>query len=635
MAIGPLSPGDPHSFSRPDDVAVSHMHLSLEVDFERNTLSGFVDLTVDRKLKKATTLILDSRDEKILQIIDQKTGISLDYSVDEPILSFGSKLSISLPKVPDDNLVIRIKYETSPSAESLQWLKPEQTCGKKLPYLFSQCQPIHCRSMVPCQDTPSVKVTYTAEITVPSNLVALMSAIKAGEPTPIDRSRSIHKFEQKVPIPTYLIALAVGALDFRKIGPRSNVWSEKEYVEKAAYEFADTEKMLHTAEEICGPYVWGIYDLLVLPPSFPYGGMENPCLTFVTPTLLAGDRSLADVVVHEITHSWTGNLVTNKTFEHFWLNEGFTMFVERKILGRMFGDKYRHFSAIGGLKDLKEGIEARKKDDPTTCLVPNLKGVHPDDAFSTCPYEKGHTILFHLETLLGGSGIAQLLLSVITWRIRKTESLRAGKWEKCKDSPFPRKKKVFDPFLKDYLDHFKHQSIVTNDFIKYLNEYFPDNKDLKSFDWELWLNTPGMPPLSKKWLSWDGQGDCPFQISDLSSFTAQQVKEFVALLLHESPLSLQKLKTMDKVYDLSSKTNAEIRFRWLRLCIKGKWEEKIVDSLDFVSEQGRMKYVRPIYRDLCAWEAAREQAIARFEETKSNFMYVARSLLARDLNLRE
>nr|CAD7400753.1 unnamed protein product [Timema poppensis] len=625
MANGPLSPGDPHSFSRPEDVAVSHMHLSLEVDFERNTLSGFVDLTVDRKLKKATTLILDSRDEKILQIIDQKTGISLDYSVDKPILLFGSKLSISLPKVPNDSLVIRIKYETSPSAESLQWLKPEQTCGKKLPYLFSQCQPIHCRSMVPCQDTPSVKVTYSAEITVPSNLVALMSAIKAGEPSPIDGNRSIHKFEQKVPIPTYLIALAVGALDFRKIGPRSTVWSEKEYVEKAAYEFADTEKMLHTAEEICGPYVWGIYDLLVLPPSFPYGGMENPCLTFVTPTLLAGDRSLADVVVHEITHSWTGNLVTNRTFEHFWLNEGFTMFVERKILGRMFGDKYRHFSAIGGLKDLKEGIDARKKDDPTTCLVPNLKGVHPDDAFSTCPYEKGHTILFHLETLLGGPGIAQLLLSVI---------------------------KVFDPFLKDYLDHFKHQSIVTNDFIKYLNEYFPDNKDLKSFDWELWLDTPGMPPviptydttladdcikLSKKWVSWDGQGDCPFQISDLSSFTAQQVKEFVALLLHEAPLVPAQVENHGQ----------------------GKWEEKIADSLDFVSEQGRMKYVRPIYRDLyqiirsvpnnctlsdgcifpCrdlyAWEAARERAIARFEETKSNFMYVARSLLARDLNLRE
>ncbi|CAG2055124.1 unnamed protein product [Timema podura] len=397
------------------------------------SVNWLLRLSISR-IRQKLIQILDSRDEKILQISDQKTGISLDYSVDEPILSFGSKLSISLPKVNDDSLVIRIKYETSPSAESLQWLKPEQTCGKKLPYLFSQCQPIHCRSMVPCQDTPSVKVTYTAEITVPSNLVALMSAIKAGEPTPLDGSRSIYKFEQKVPIPTYLIALAVGALDFRKIGPRSNVWSEKEYVEKAAYEFADTEKMLQTAEEICGPYVWGIYDLLVLPPSFPYGGMENPCLTFVTPTLLldnalvvlsstaedgeievrisvgnlrlkycfennqfnrdqdkmadpalnkftppsnwdppplppdrpleqyiayvlanAGDRSLADVVVHEITHSWTGNLVTNRTFEHFWLNEGFTMFVERKILGRMFGDKYRHFSAIGGLKDLKEG----------------------------------------------------------------------------------------------------------------------------------------------------------------------------------------------------------------------------------------------------------------------------------------
>jgi leukotriene-A4 hydrolase len=211
-------------------------------------------------------------------------------------------------------------------------------------------------------------------------------------------------FIQDVPIPSYLIAIAVGALDSRKIGPRSHVWAEKEIIEECAYEFADTERQLITAEEICGPYVWGIYDLLVLPPSFAYGGMENPCLTFVTPTLLAGDRSLANVVAHEIAHSWTGNLITNRNFEHFWLNEGFTVFVERKIKGRLSSPLHQDFDAYGRLNELNETVKLFGEDNPLTRLVHDLKGVHPDDAFSVVPYEKGQTFLRHLEEVVGGPG---------------------------------------------------------------------------------------------------------------------------------------------------------------------------------------------------------------------------------------
>jgi leukotriene-A4 hydrolase len=211
--------------------------------------------------------------------------------------------------------------------------------------------------MFPCQDTPSVKVTYTAELTVPRELTALMSAVPTGShEVPNDNSKKVFTFEQKVPVPSYLVAIAVGALESRQIGPRSYVWSEKEVIDQAADEFAQTEEMLQTAESLCGPYVWGRYDLLVLPPSFPYGGMENPCLTFVTPTLLAGDRSLANVIAHEICHSWTGNLVTNHNWEHFWLNEGFTVFIERKIASRLVDEKMRHFHCIGGWKALINSV---------------------------------------------------------------------------------------------------------------------------------------------------------------------------------------------------------------------------------------------------------------------------------------
>lgn len=312
---------DTCSLASPASVCrTKHLHLRCSVDFTRRTLTGTAALTVQSQEDNLRSLVLDTKDLIIEKVVIN--GQEVKYALGERQSYKGSPMEISLPIALSKNqeIVIEISFETSPKSSALQWLTPEQTSGKEHPYLFSQCQAIHCRAVLPCQDTPSVKLTYTAEVSVPKELVALMSAIRDGEvPDPEDPSRKIYKFIQKVPIPCYLIALVVGALESRQIGPRTLVWSEKEQVEKSAYEFSETESMLKIAEDLGGPYVWGQYDLLVLPPSFPYGGMENPCLTFVTPTLLAGDKSLSNVIAHEISHSWTGNLVTNKTWDHFWL----------------------------------------------------------------------------------------------------------------------------------------------------------------------------------------------------------------------------------------------------------------------------------------------------------------------------
>lgn len=607
-----LSPLDPSSFSRPELALVTDIKLALTVDFKKHIFHGSADLTVKKVDPDVTEIVLDSKGLKIAAIYEIDLDKPVTFDLSKPVGEFGSKLTVELPPKEGKIYTLSVRYETQPNASGLQWLEPEQTAGKEFPYVFSQFQAVHARSVIPCQDTPAVKATYTALITAPSGLTVVMSSPRHQQKETPDSTNFF--FVQKVPIPSYLIAIAVGALESRQIGPRSHVWAEKEIIEEAAYEFADTEKQLQKAEEICGPYVWGIYDLLVLPPSFPFGGMENPCLTFVTPTLLAGDRSLANVVAHEIAHSWTGNLVTNRNFEHFWLNEGFTMFVERKIIGHLTSPQEQDFQALCGTGELRETIDHLGEDNPLTCLVVDLEHVHPDDSFSRVPYEKGHTFLRYLEIVVGGPS-------------------------------------VFEPFLRIYFDAYKYKSLDTEEFKAFFKSYFKETPCTEKIDWDTWLYQPGMPPVipaydrtlievcityKKRWLEWEENvEEPPFNNSDLKKLSSSVRIQLLQEIFEGPPQTISKLQAIEKVFGFDSVKNSEIKFRWLRIGLKARWEKKIAVTLDWINEIGRMKFVRPLYRDLYNWEEAREQGIENFKQNRHTMMHVCAYTVAKDLHFDE
>uniref|UniRef100_A0A4W3J0Z8 Leukotriene A-4 hydrolase n=1 Tax=Callorhinchus milii TaxID=7868 RepID=A0A4W3J0Z8_CALMI len=592
---------DGSSLAAPEHCHTRHLVLQLSVDFPRRVITGQAALTIEALTDELSSLILDTRDLKIHNVV--ANGQKVQFSLGENQSFKGTPLNIVLPfKLSrGQQLVVEISYETSPAASGLQWLNAEQTAGKKHPYLFSQGQAIHSRSLLPCQDTPSVKSTYYARISVPAELVALMSANRDGEK--VDGSRKIYCFRQTVNNSWSVCCFCVNLNLFcRVIGPRTRVWSEREMVDAAATEFDETETMLKTAEDLVGPYVWGQYDLLVLPPSFPYGGMENPCLTFVTPTLLAGDKSLSDVIAHEIAHSWTGNLVTNETWDDFWLNEGHTVYLERMICRRMHGENTRQFAALGGWKALLESIRTFGPTNPLTNLVPDLRDTDPDDAFSSVPYEKGFALLYHLEEQLGGPDI-------------------------------------FVGFLKTYIQMFAYKSVTTKDWKQFLYSYFHDQVDiLNQIDWHAWLYSPGVPPFQKFYIVFTKQVAPDSELTiftneDLKPLSSNQVVEFLTLLLQEPVLSLQHVKQMQEVYKFNSTKNAEIRFRWLRLCLRAKWEEAIPLALQMVTEQGRMKFTRPLYRDLYNFETARQQTKNTFVKNKPNMHPITASIIAKDLHM--
>lgn len=613
---------DPCSFSEPSQYTCTHISWFVNVLFEKHILDCRAELDFEVKENGVKTLVLDTRDLTIDSVTNEE-GEALKHSLGEEHKAFGKPLNIELPHglKSGSKLHIKISYQTSKTASAAQWLTPEQTAGKNYPYFFTQCQAIHARSLIPCQDTPSVKTPYQAEVTVPKDLVALMSAVGTGSSIdPKNPEKKIYTFTQKVVIPSYLIALVVGALVSQEVGPCSRVWTEKEMLEISAWEFAEVECQLAVAEELTFGYVWGTYDLLILPPSFPYGGMENPCLTFVTPTLLVGEgggRPLTDVVAHEISHSWTGNLITNRTWEHFWLNEGFTVFLERKILGRRKGAKMVDFAYIGGWKTLKDALKQFPDGSPKTQLVVDLKDTDPDDVFSSVPYEKGSCFLTYLERILGGPD-------------------------------------EFEPFLRSYLKKFQYETVTTKEWRHYLEEYFHDKKDvLKQVDWKTWLHKPGLPPvnmidwydttltepctiLCDKWLKATEAELGSFSSDDIKEFSPPQVVEFLAQLVDKTntkPLAISHLKTMDEVYHFTLSRNSEIKFRWLRLSVRAAWQERYTQTVTFITIQGRMKYIRPLYKELYAREESKELAVKTFKEHRAFYHPIAAAMIAKDLNL--
>ncbi len=386
---------DPHSFADDAQPRTKSFDWKASVDFSTRTISAQVTLTFTAP--GTGPLDLDTREltiERAMTVDGRPVPFTLHP--EEPI--FGRRLRLELPSGTSG---VRIDYRTAPTASALQWLTPEQTFGKKQPFLFSQCQAIHARSVLPCQDTPSIRQTYTASIEAPAELVAVMAAASLKRET--NGARATQRFEMPQPIPPYLFAFAVGDLASRDFSARSRVWAEPGQLDAAAWELSVVPAQLEAAERLFGPYDWDRMDVLVMPPSFPYGGMENPRLTFLTPTLLAGDRSLVNVVAHELAHSWTGNLVTNSTAEHFWLNEGFTVFAERRILEALEGESMAALHAAVGFQGLLDAFEQHAKHPELTKLRTHLDGVDPDEAFSLVPYEKGFLFLKTLEAAAGRS----------------------------------------------------------------------------------------------------------------------------------------------------------------------------------------------------------------------------------------
>jgi aminopeptidase N len=398
---------DPHSVADSHQPRTRHLEWDARVDFETKRLHAVATLHFTTPATAPGPLDLDARRLFVSKVTDLD-GVLLTWEALPGDDILGTPLRITvLPGTKG----VRVEYHTAPDASALQWLEPSMTQGAKQPFLFSQCQAIHARSVVPCQDTPSIRITYRASLEVPEALVAVMAAAPKSESTTAGR-RTFH-FEMPQAIPPYLLAFAVGDLASKDLSPRSRVYAEPGLLASAAWEFAEVERQLNAAENLFGPYDWDRFDLLVMPPSFPYGGMENPRLTFLTPTLLAGDRSMVNVVAHELAHSWTGNLVTNTTAEHFWLNEGFTVFAERRILEALDGKEVAELHAALGRADLDDAVARFEKDGKPelTKLRTRLDGIDPDEAFSVVPYEKGYLFLRALEAAAGREAFDVVLQS--------------------------------------------------------------------------------------------------------------------------------------------------------------------------------------------------------------------------------
>ncbi|HFB68110.1 MAG TPA: M1 family peptidase, partial [Calditrichae bacterium] len=554
FATGGRMVQDPHSHARPDEAVVKHIDLDLTVDFDHHILKGWAKLTIDNKTG-AHRLILDSRRLTIERVV-LDDGKPTTFKLVPDTEFMGDALEIA---IEPNTKTVTVYYQTAPDAPALQWLAPEQTADKKAPFLFTQSQPILARSWIPCQDSPGIRITYTATIRTRPDLLALMSATNSQQKSP----DGVYHFTMPQPIPPYLFALAVGNLEFRPISNRSGVYAEPSVVDKAAWEFADTEKMIQAAENLYGPYRWERYDILVLPPSFPFGGMENPRLTFATPTVLAGDRSLTALVAHELAHSWSGNLVTNATWDDFWLNEGFTVYFERRIMEALYGKKYADMLAVLGYQDLLSTLEELGYDNPLTQLKTHLEGHDPDEGITDIPYEKGYFFLRMLEEAVGRP----------TW----------------------------DAFLRKYFDTFAFQSMTTERFEAYMTEHLlhHDAQKMKALKIKEWLYQPGLPENCPKVHSTEFDrveqqvqrflnGTPPEQL-DVSGWTTHHWLHFLRSL--PETLTNDQLAALDKAFHFTQSGNSEILSTWLGIAIDHQYKAAYPQVKAFLTSQGRRKFL--------------------------------------------
>ncbi|KAI3817702.1 hypothetical protein L1987_11499 [Smallanthus sonchifolius] len=606
-----MAPIDPHSFTDSTHPLTIHISLSFYFDFSTSTIAASALLTL--RHPHSGDLVIDTRSLTITSVIDPITNTQLSFHLSpnvDPIK--GQPLTVSLT----NSSKILITFITSPSSSALQWLTPPQTFNKKYPFVYTQCQAIHARSIFPCQDTPTSRVRYNAKLNIPHQLSAVMSARHVERRAPLaggdsgyacDESlwcaegRVVEEFVMEQPIPPYLFAFSVGEIGCREVGPRTKVFAEAvpAVLDAAAKEFAGTEDMIRVGEKLFGEYDWERFDLLVLPPSFPYGGMENPRMVFLTPTVIKGDASGAQVVAHELAHSWTGNLITNKTNDHFWLNEGFTTYAERRIVEAVQGEDIAALNIGIGWKGLVDTMERFKDNMEFTKLLTNQEGVDPDDVYSEVPYEKGFQFLWRIERQIGRA--------------------------------------AFDEFLKKYIAAFKFQSIDTQMFLDFLKASIPGIEN--DIDLKTWTEGTGLPPDAMEPVSniytkivslahEFKQGRMPSE-DEVASWHGQEWE----LYLENLPKSVEasQVTALDRRYRLSESKDYEVKVAFLQLAIGSRCSEYYNVVEKTLKEVGRMKYLRPLYTSLVQGSAGKEEekifAQRVFAEARETYHPIAQGVV--------
>jgi len=578
---------DQYTYARPGEAVVTHLDLDIKVNFANKKISGKATYQITNHAE-VNKIFFDTKQIDIESVTIGEEGKETEFALVGYKDFMGRKLEIA---IDPETEVVNIYYSTRPEAIALQWLSPQQTVEKGQPFLYTQSEPTYARSWIPTQDSPGIRFTYSARVEVPKELMVVMSASNPQEKS----ANGIYNFEMKQPIPGYLIALAVGDFRFKATGPRSGVYAEASVVDAAAQEFGELEEMMDAVEKLYGPYRWERYDLIVLPPSFPFGGMENPRLTFATPTIIAGDRSLVSVVAHELSHSWSGNLVTSATWNDFWINEGFTVYLERRIMEELYGASYTRMLRLIGYQDLESTIELMGETNADTHLKLQLDGRDPDEALTDIAYEKGALFLQVVEEAVG--------------------------------------RERWDDYLKNYFDKFAFQSMSTEKFLDHMRETLikGDAALAKQINIDAWVYGPGLPdncPVVKserfevvdeavvKWTSGENA-----ETLGAGEWTTHEWLHFLRHLPNE--ISVERMTELDQSFKLSNSQNSEIIAAWFIHVIKNNYEVAYDELEEFLVKVGRRKFLAPLYKELAKTEANKKVGIAIYKKARLNYHQIS------------